>query len=56
MAAFTQFSRTSLENYLAMFGLGELVSFEPITAGIENSNYHIAARTTSSKDGKFKKL
>ena len=41
MAAFTQFSRTSLENYLAMFGLGELVSFEPITAGIENSNYFI---------------
>ena len=41
MAAFTQFSHTSLEHYLAMFDLGELVSFDPITAGIENSNYFI---------------
>ncbi len=41
MAAFTQFSQISLEHYLAMFDLGELVSFDPITAGIENSNYFI---------------
>ncbi len=41
MAAFTQFSQTSLERYLAMFDIGELVSYEPITGGIENSNYFV---------------
>ena len=41
MAAFTQFSRISLENYLAVFDIGDLVSFDPIITGIENSNYFI---------------
>ena len=41
MAVFTEFSRLSLENYLAMFELGDLLTYEPITTGIENSNYFI---------------
>lgn len=41
MAAFTQFSRMSLESYLAVFDIGDLVSFDPITTGIENSNYFV---------------
>jgi homoserine kinase type II len=41
MAAFTQISRMSLENYLAVFDIGDLVSFDPITTGIENSNYFV---------------
>ena len=41
MAAFTTFSRAALERYLVMFDAGELESFEPIKAGIENSNYFV---------------
>ena len=41
MAVFTTFNHESLERFLSMFGLGELVSYEPIEAGIENSNYFI---------------
>lgn len=41
MAAFTTFSRAALERYLVMFDAGELGSFEPIKAGIENSNYFV---------------
>ncbi len=41
MAAFTTFDETALRRYLVMFGVGELESFEPISDGIENSNYFI---------------
>ncbi|MCB1691326.1 MAG: homoserine kinase [Pseudomonadales bacterium] len=41
MAAFTTFSESALERYLVMFDIGELVRFEPITSGIENSNYFV---------------
>jgi homoserine kinase type II len=47
VAAFTKFSDTALENYLVMFGIGELVSCTAIESGIENSNYFI----TTSKHG-----
>lgn len=39
MAAFTTFDRARLEQHLNLFELGELVSFSPVEAGIENSNY-----------------
>lgn len=42
MAVFTTFSRGQLERFLAMFDLGELVAFEPIEEGIENTNYVIS--------------
>ena len=41
MAAFTTFSEQALRRYLIMFRKGELSAFEPITGGIENSNYFI---------------
>ncbi len=41
MAAFTTFSESALSRYLYMFELGELLSFAPITKGIENSNYFV---------------
>ncbi len=51
MAAFTQFEQASLERYLMMFGLGTLVAWEPIPAGIENSNYFVTlARESETTD------
>ena len=41
MATYTTFKRESLERYLIMFELGELLDYEPITEGIENSNYFL---------------
>ena len=41
MAAFTTFSKESLERHLKMFGKGKLVNYSPITKGIDNSNYFI---------------
>lgn len=50
MAAFTTFSHEQLERYVSMFGIGELAGFEPIEAGIENSNYFV---TLTSGDEQF---
>ncbi|MFT4676081.1 MAG: homoserine kinase type II [Patiriisocius sp.] len=41
MATYTTFERESLERYLIMFELGELIDYEPILEGIENSNYFL---------------
>ena len=41
MATYTDISTQSLSRFLYMFDLGELESFELITAGIENSNYFV---------------
>ncbi len=41
MATYTEVTAESLTRYLFMFDLGELRSFEPISAGIENSNYFV---------------
>lgn len=41
MATYTQISHESLTRFLYMFDIGELAHFEPITAGIENSNYFV---------------
>jgi len=46
MATYTTFERESLERYLVMFDLGELGDFEPITSGIENSNYYVRFENT----------
>ena len=49
MAAFTTFKPESLARYLVMFELGELHSYEPISEGIENSNYYV----TLDRDGQL---
>lgn len=41
MAVFTSVTAETLSRYLYMFNRGELHSFEPITTGIENSNYFL---------------
>jgi len=46
MATYTTFERETLERYLIMFDLGELGEFEPITSGIENSNYYVSFENT----------
>ncbi|MFT4720716.1 MAG: homoserine kinase type II [Candidatus Azotimanducaceae bacterium] len=47
MAAFTTFTQSALCRYLAIYDLGELKTYSPITAGIENSNYYV----TLTRDG-----
>lgn len=44
MAAFTTFSEAALQRYLLMFDIGDLHSFTPIEAGIENSNYFVTLK------------
>ncbi len=41
MAVFTTFPEAALHRYLAMFGKGQLVTFQAIEDGIENSNYFV---------------
>jgi len=41
MAVFTSFSKEQLERYLVMFRLGDLVLYDPIHEGTENSNYFV---------------
>ncbi len=41
MGTFTSFSNDALSRYLTMFGRGDLDRVEPITEGIENSNYRL---------------
>lgn len=41
MAIYTEVSFEALERFLYIFDLGELKSFEPISSGIENSNYFV---------------
>lgn len=41
MAVYTQIDKTNLDDLLAHYAIGELVAFEPITAGITNSNYFV---------------
>ncbi|MGB1341651.1 MAG: homoserine kinase [Pseudomonadales bacterium] len=44
MGVYTQLSETDIKDYLSHFDLGELLYFEPITTGIENSNYRVTTR------------
>ena len=41
MSVYTELSNTDIQNILADYNLGNLVSFEGIAAGIENSNFFI---------------
>jgi|TARA_B100000315_G_scaffold244365_1_gene268832 homoserine kinase type II len=47
MSVFTTVKKEQLVRYMIMFDMGELVSFEPIEQGIENSNYFV----TMEKEG-----
>lgn len=47
MSVYTSVSRAELEAFLQHYSLGELVEFEGITAGIENTNYFV---TTAQGD------
>lgn len=44
MGVYTQLSETEIKDYLTHFDLGELLHFEPITTGIENSNYRVTTQ------------
>ena len=48
MAAFTVFSEQALRQFLNKFALGELLTYSPISAGIENSNYFITLRSAGN--------
>ena len=41
MAVFTTVARDALQRWLAAYDLGELLEFEGIPAGIENTNYFV---------------
>jgi homoserine kinase type II len=41
MSVFTRVDRASLEQFLARFDVGELLSFKGISEGIENTNYFV---------------
>ncbi|MBT3425463.1 MAG: homoserine kinase [Gammaproteobacteria bacterium] len=41
MASFTSLHKKDIENFLALFDVGELSSFQEIVAGIENTNYFV---------------
>jgi homoserine kinase type II len=47
MAVYTRVARADLETFVAAFDVGEIVSFEGIAQGIENSNYLLC--TTADK-------
>lgn len=42
MAVFTQVNANQLSDFLKQYALGELLNFEGITAGIENTNYFVS--------------
>ena len=47
MAVFTKLSQEEIEKFLENYAIGNLLSFEGIVEGIENTNYKI---TTSNHD------
>ena len=47
MAVYTTLAHAQLSDWLAQYDLGDLVSFEGISSGIENSNFFITMRRNS---------
>lgn len=41
MSVYTEISKTQLEKFLQAYTLGELINFQGIEAGIENTNYYV---------------
>lgn len=39
MSVYTTLTRSQIESFIAPYGLGELIQFQGISAGIENTNY-----------------
>ncbi|OMH27994.1 homoserine kinase [Motiliproteus sp. MSK22-1] len=49
MAVYTQLIETDVKTLLAEFNLGELVSYQGIEGGIENTNYFVTTRQSNSE-------
>ena len=49
MAVYTEVSQTDLEGLLADFDLGELVEFQGIDGGIENTNYFVTLKNAGKQ-------
>lgn len=47
MAVYTHVDQASLEDYLTQYSIGQLLDFQPIAEGVENSNYLL--RTTQDR-------
>ena len=45
MAVFTKVSKEDIENFIKNYSIGNLISFEGIVEGIENTNYKITTIT-----------
>jgi len=48
VSVYTELTRKDMQEILARYSLGELISFEGIAAGIENSNYFIDMQSDSA--------
>jgi len=53
MAVYTNISRTDLENLLQDFQRGQLVDFQGIDGGIENTNYFVTLRNSSGQEEEY---
>ena len=57
MAVFTKLEKNEIENFLMDYSIGNLISFDGIIKGTENTNYKIITSKISNVSlGKQKKL
>jgi homoserine kinase type II len=47
LSVYTPISQAELSDWLRGYSLGRLESFEPIEAGIENTNYFVTTRAAT---------